>query len=158
VRSVAGGLLVQDRDAGMITRADLKVVTKRAPTDAEIADLMFAWRVAKHVKSNAIVYAKDGATAGIGAGQMSRLDSAILAARKAADSAKEAKLPESLAKGAVCASDAFFPFPDGMEAAADAGITAFIQPGGSQNDPAVIASADQRGLAMVTTGMRHFRH
>ncbi|HVY19984.1 MAG TPA: bifunctional phosphoribosylaminoimidazolecarboxamide formyltransferase/IMP cyclohydrolase [Bauldia sp.] len=158
VRSVAGGLLVQDRDAGMITRADLKVVTKRAPTDAEIADLMFAWRVAKHVKSNAIVYARNGATAGIGAGQMSRLDSAILAARKAADSAKEAKLPESLAKGSVCASDAFFPFPDGLEAAADAGITAVIQPGGSQNDAAVIAAADQRGIAMVITGMRHFRH
>jgi phosphoribosylaminoimidazolecarboxamide formyltransferase/IMP cyclohydrolase len=158
VRSVAGGLLVQDRDAGMITRADLKVVTKRAPTEAEIADLLFAWKVAKYVKSNAIVYAKNGATAGIGAGQMSRLDSAILAARKAADSAKEAKLPDSLAKGAVCASDAFFPFPDGLEAAADAGITAVIQPGGSLNDPAVIAAADQRSIAMVTTGMRHFRH
>ncbi|MEJ0011296.1 MAG: bifunctional phosphoribosylaminoimidazolecarboxamide formyltransferase/IMP cyclohydrolase [Bauldia sp.] len=158
VRSVAGGLLVQDRDAGMITAADLKVVTRRAPTAKEIADLLFAWKVAKYVKSNAIVYARDNATCGIGAGQMSRLDSAILAARKASDSAKEAGLSDSLAKGAVCASDAFFPFPDGLEAAADAGITAVIQPGGSQNDPAVIAAADARGIAMVTTGMRHFRH
>jgi phosphoribosylaminoimidazolecarboxamide formyltransferase/IMP cyclohydrolase len=158
VRSVAGGLLVQDRDAGMIARADLKVVTRRAPTQAEIADLMFAWKVAKHVKSNAIVYAKDRATTGIGAGQMSRLDSAMVAARKAEDAAREAKLPQSLAKGSVCASDAFFPFPDGLLAAADAGITAVIQPGGSLNDPAVIAAADERGLAMVVTGMRHFRH
>jgi phosphoribosylaminoimidazolecarboxamide formyltransferase/IMP cyclohydrolase len=158
VRSVAGGLLVQDRDAGMIGAADLKAVTKRAPTEKEIRDLIFAWRVAKHVKSNAIVYAKDGATCGIGAGQMSRLDSAIVAARKAEDAAKEAKLPESLAKGSVCASDAFFPFPDGLEAAADAGVTAVIQPGGSLNDAAVIAAADARGLAMVVAGMRHFRH
>jgi len=158
VRSVAGGLLVQDRDAGMVTASDLKVVTRRAPTASEIADLLFAWRVAKHVKSNAIVYAKDGATTGIGAGQMSRLDSAILAARKAEEAGKEAGLPQSLAKGSVCASDAFFPFPDGLLAAADAGITAVIQPGGSMNDPAVIAAADERGLAMVMTGMRHFRH
>jgi phosphoribosylaminoimidazolecarboxamide formyltransferase / IMP cyclohydrolase len=158
VRSVAGGLLVQDRDAGMIARTDLKVVTRRAPTEAEVADLLFAWKVAKHVKSNAIVYAKDGATTGVGAGQMSRLDSAMVAARKAEDAAREAKLPQSLATGSVCASDAFFPFPDGLLAAADAGITAVIQPGGSLNDPAVIAAADERGLAMVVTGMRHFRH
>ena len=158
VRSVAGGLLVQDRDAGSITAADLKVVTKRAPTDKEIADLLFAWKVAKHVKSNAIVYAKDGATTGIGAGQMSRLDSAIVAARKAEDAAKEAKLPQSLAQGSVCASDAFFPFPDSLLVAADAGITAVIQPGGSLRDAEVIAAADERGLAMVVTGMRHFRH
>src|SRR5260221_2371555 len=113
VRTVAGGLLVQDRDAGMIGAGDLKVVTKRAPTDAEIADLLFAWRVAKYVKSNAIVYARDGATAGIGAGQMSRVDSALIAARKAAEAATAAGLHQSLAKGGVCASDAFFPFPAG---------------------------------------------
>ncbi len=142
----------------MVTAADLKVVTKRAPSPQELRDLMFAWRVAKHVKSNAIVYAKNGATAGIGAGQMSRLDSALVAARKAEDAAKEAKLKESLARGAVCASDAFFPFPDSLLVAVDAGITAVIQPGGSIRDPDVIAAADERGIAMVTTGMRHFRH
>ncbi|MEJ0096687.1 MAG: bifunctional phosphoribosylaminoimidazolecarboxamide formyltransferase/IMP cyclohydrolase [Bauldia sp.] len=158
VRSIAGGLLVQDRDAGMIAAADLKVVTKRAPTPAEIADLLFAWKVAKYVKSNAIVYAKDGATAGIGAGQMSRVDSALLAARKAAEAARAAGLPASLASGGVCASDAFFPFPDGLIAAAEAGVTAVIQPGGSLRDADVIAAADERGLAMVTTAMRHFRH
>jgi phosphoribosylaminoimidazolecarboxamide formyltransferase/IMP cyclohydrolase len=158
VRSIAGGLLVQDRDAGMIGPDDLKVVTKRKPTPAELADLLFAWKVAKYVKSNAVVYAKDGATAGIGAGQMSRVDSALLAARKAAEAAAAAGLPVSLAKGGVCASDAFFPFPDGLIAASDAGITAVIQPGGSLRDADVIAAADERGLAMVTTGMRHFRH
>ena len=158
VRSVAGGLLVQDRDTGMISRADLKVVTKRAPTAAEISDLLFAWKVAKHVKSNAIVYARDGATAGIGAGQMSRVDSALIAARKAEEAAIAAGLSQSLARGAVCASDAFFPFADGLIAAADAGITAVIQPGGSLRDDEVIAAADARGLAMVFTGMRHFRH
>jgi len=158
VRAVAGGMLVQDRDAGAISAADLKVVTKRAPTAAEIADLLFAWQVAKHVKSNAIVYAKDGATAGIGAGQMSRLDSAIIAARKAAEAAAAAGLPGSLATGGVCASDAFFPFADGLIAAADAGITAVIQPGGSMRDDEVIAAANERGIAMVFTGMRHFRH
>jgi phosphoribosylaminoimidazolecarboxamide formyltransferase/IMP cyclohydrolase len=151
-------LLVQDRDAGAISAADLKVVTKRPPTAAEIADLLFAWKVAKHVKSNAIVYAKDGATAGIGAGQMSRLDSAIIAARKAAEAAAAAGLPGSLATGSVCASDAFFPFADGLIAAAGAGVTAVIQPGGSMRDDEVIAAADERGLAMVFTGMRHFRH
>ncbi len=157
-RSVAGGFLLQDRDAGMISAADLKVVTRRAPTATEIADLLFAWRVAKHVKSNAIVYARDGATAGIGAGQMSRVDSALIAARKAEEAAKAAGLPQSLAKGGVCASDAFFPFPDGLIAAADAGVTAVIQPGGSMRDNEVIAAADARGIAMVVTGMRHFRH
>jgi phosphoribosylaminoimidazolecarboxamide formyltransferase/IMP cyclohydrolase len=158
VRSIAGGLLVQDRDAGTITASDLKVVTKRAPTDAEIADLLFAWKVAKYVKSNAIVYAKDGATAGIGAGQMSRVDSALIAARKAEEAARTAGLPQSLAAGSVCASDAFFPFPDGLIAAASAGVTAVIQPGGSMRDADVIAAADERGIAMVTTGFRHFRH
>ena len=158
VRSIAGGLLVQDRDAGMVTAADLKVITKRAPTPGEVADLLFAWKVAKYVKSNAIVYARDGATAGVGAGQMSRVDSALLAARKAEEAAAAAGLPASLAKGGVCASDAFFPFPDGLIAAAEAGVTAVIQPGGSMRDAEVIAAADERGLAMVTTGMRHFRH
>ena len=158
VRSVAGGLLVQTRDAGRVDDSDLKVVTKRAPTAAELADLIFAWRVAKHVKSNAIVYARDGATAGIGAGQMSRVDSAFVAARKAAEAAKAARLAESLAKGSVVASDAFFPFADGLIAAAEAGATAIIQPGGSVRDDEVIAAADERGLAMVFTGMRHFRH
>jgi phosphoribosylaminoimidazolecarboxamide formyltransferase/IMP cyclohydrolase len=158
VRSVAGGLLVQDRDAGAITAADLKVVTRRAPTESEIADLLFGWRIAKYVKSNAIVYARDGATAGVGAGQMSRVDSARIAAQKAAEAAATAGLPQSLAKGGVCASDAFFPFADGLVAAAEAGITAVIQPGGSMRDDEVIAAANQRGLAMVFTGMRHFRH
>jgi phosphoribosylaminoimidazolecarboxamide formyltransferase/IMP cyclohydrolase len=158
VRSVAGGLLVQDRDAGMITPADLKVVTRRAPSDGEIADLLFGWKIAKYVKSNAIVYARDGATAGVGAGQMSRVDSARIAARKAEEAAATAGLPQSLAKGGVCASDAFFPFADGLIAAAEAGVTAVIQPGGSMRDDEVIAAADERGLAMVFTGMRHFRH
>jgi phosphoribosylaminoimidazolecarboxamide formyltransferase/IMP cyclohydrolase len=158
LRSVAGGFLVQGRDNGMIGEADLKVVTKRAPSAAEMRDLLFAWRVAKHVKSNAIVYAKDEATAGIGAGQMSRVDAALIAARKAEEAAKAAGLPESLAKGSVVASDAFFPFPDGLIAAAEAGATAVVQPGGSMRDDLVIAAADERGLAMVFTGMRHFRH
>jgi phosphoribosylaminoimidazolecarboxamide formyltransferase/IMP cyclohydrolase len=142
----------------MVDDIDLKVVTKRAPNAAELADLLFAWRVAKHVKSNAIVYARDQATAGIGAGQMSRVDSAIIAARKAAQAAEAAGLPESLAKGSVVASDAFFPFADGLIAASEAGVTAVIQPGGSVRDDEVIAAADERGLAMVFTGMRHFRH
>ncbi len=158
VRTVAGGLLVQDRDSGMVEGDGLRVVTRRAPTDAERRDLAFAWRVAKHVKSNAIVYAKDGATVGIGAGQMSRVDSAMIAARKAEEAAKAAGLPASLAKGSVVASDAFFPFADGLIAAAEAGVTAVIQPGGSMRDEEVIAAADERGLAMVFTGMRHFRH
>jgi phosphoribosylaminoimidazolecarboxamide formyltransferase/IMP cyclohydrolase len=158
VRSVAGGLLVQERDGGTIREADLRLVTARTPSASETADMMFAWKVVKHVKSNAIVYAKGGATAGIGAGQMSRVDSALIAARKAEEAAHAAGLRVSLAKGGVCASDAFFPFPDGLIAAADAGVTAVIQPGGSLRDDEVIAAADARGLAMVFTGMRHFRH
>ena len=136
----------------------MKVVTKRQPTAAELADLKFAFKVAKHVKSNAIVYAKDGATVGIGAGQMSRVDSSRIASWKAAEAAKAAGLAETLAKGAVVASDAFFPFADGLLAAAEAGATAVIQPGGSMRDDEVIKAADDRGLAMVFTGMRHFRH
>ena len=158
LRTVAGGFLLQTRDNGRIAPKDLKVVTKRKPTDQEITDLIFAFRVAKHVKSNTIVYAKGGATAGIGAGQMSRIDSARIAAWKAQEAAKAAGLTESLAKGSVVASDAFFPFADGLIAAAEAGATAVIQPGGSIRDEEVIAAADERGLAMVLTGMRHFRH
>ena len=158
VKSVAGGLLVQGRDNAVVDDLDLKVVTKRAPSDAELADLKFAFRVAKHVKSNAIVYAKDRATVGIGAGQMSRVDSSRIAARKAEDAAQAAGLPESLAKGSVVASDAFFPFADGLLAAVEAGATAVIQPGGSVNDKDVIEAADAHGIAMVFTGVRHFRH
>ncbi|MDP6621953.1 MAG: bifunctional phosphoribosylaminoimidazolecarboxamide formyltransferase/IMP cyclohydrolase, partial [Alphaproteobacteria bacterium] len=138
--------------------ADLKVVTKRAPSATELADLLFAFRVAKHVKSNAIVYVKEGATVGVGAGQMSRVDAARIAARKSADAAAQAGQAEPLTKGSVVASDAFFPFADGLLAAAEAGVTAVIQPGGSVRDDEVIAAADQAGLAMVLTGMRHFRH
>ena len=155
VRSVAGGLLVQDRDNGALTPDMLKVVTRRAPTPAELADLAFAWRVCKHVKSNAIVYVKDQATVGVGAGQMSRVDSSRVAARKAEDAAKGG-VP--LTQGSVVASDAFFPFPDGLMAAIEAGATAVIQPGGAQRDADVIAAADAAGVAMVFTGMRHFRH
>lgn len=158
MRPVAGGLLVQDNDFGRITKADLKVVTKRAPTDKELNDLLFAFRVGKHVKSNAIVYARDGATVGIGAGQMSRVDSCRIAAWKAGEASKAADLSESLAKGSVVASDAFFPFADGLLAAVEAGATAVIQPGGSIRDDDVIAAADEHNLAMVLTGMRHFRH
>jgi phosphoribosylaminoimidazolecarboxamide formyltransferase / IMP cyclohydrolase len=158
VRSLAGGLLVQSRDNGTVGAADLRVVTKRAPTKLELADLLFAFKVAKHVKSNAIVYAKNGATVGIGAGQMSRVDSARIAALKAADAAGEMGTQEPLTRGSVVASDAFFPFPDGLLAAAEAGATAVIQPGGSMRDADVIAAADEKGLAMVFTGMRHFRH
>lgn len=157
-RQVAGGFLVQDSDVDSITAADLKVVTKRAPTPAELADLLFAWKVAKHVKSNAIVYVKDGATVGVGAGQMSRVDSTRIAARKAQDMAEALGLPGPLTKGSVVASDAFFPFPDGLLTAAEAGAVAVIQPGGSMNDQAVIDAADAAGLAMVFTGQRHFRH
>jgi phosphoribosylaminoimidazolecarboxamide formyltransferase/IMP cyclohydrolase len=142
---------MQTADRGRVTDADLKVVTKLAPTDAERSDLLFAWRVAKFVKSNAIVYAKAGATIGVGAGQMSRVYSARIAAIKAEDAALEVK-------GSVMASDAFFPFRDGIDAAAKAGIRAVIQPGGSMKDAEVIAAADEQGLAMVFTGMRHFRH
>lgn len=156
LRSVAGGVLVQTRDDRLVE--ELKVVTKRAPTPAELADMRFAWTVAKHVKSNAIVYAKDGATAGIGAGQMSRLDSARIAAWKARDAAATAGWPEPRTIGSAVASDAFFPFADGLVAAAEAGATAVIQPGGSVRDAEVIAEADARGLAMVFTGLRHFSH
>jgi phosphoribosylaminoimidazolecarboxamide formyltransferase/IMP cyclohydrolase len=158
LKPISGGVLVQSRDNGAVLPADCRVVTKRAPTDAEWADLMFAWAVARHVKSNAIVYAQGQATAGIGAGQMSRLDSSRIAARKAVDAAETAGWPQPRTMGSVVASDAFFPFPDGMIAAADAGATAVIQPGGSMRDADVIAAADERGLAMVFTGMRHFRH
>ena len=157
-RSVAGGFLAQSRDGGRVTEAELKVVTKRAPTPQEMADLLFAFRVCKHVKSNAIVYAKGGATVGIGAGQMSRVDSARIAAWKSEEAAKAAGLDQPLARGSVVASDAFFPFADGLQAAAAAGATAVIQPGGSIRDNEVIAAADAAGLAMVFTGMRHFRH
>jgi phosphoribosylaminoimidazolecarboxamide formyltransferase / IMP cyclohydrolase len=158
VRSVAGGLLVQDRDSGAIEEGALKVVTKRAPTSREMADLRFAWTVAKHVKSNAIVYARDGATVGVGAGQMSRVDSARLASRKAEEAAEMAGLHEPLTRGSVVASDAFFPFADGLIATIEAGATAVIQPGGSVRDAEVIAVADEADVAMVFTGMRHFRH
>jgi phosphoribosylaminoimidazolecarboxamide formyltransferase / IMP cyclohydrolase len=157
-RPVAGGLLVQSRDNANIDDVALRVVTKRAPTEAELADLKFAFRVAKHVKSNAIVYAKGLATVGIGAGQMSRVDSSRVAAQKAAEAAAAAGFRESFAKGSVVASDAFFPFADGLLAAAEAGATAVIQPGGSVHDSEVIAAADEAGLAMVLTGVRHFWH
>jgi len=157
-KTIAGGLLLQSRDAGRVQATDLKVATKRAPDDQELADLLFAFRVAKHVKSNAIVYAKDGATVGIGAGQMSRVDSARIAARKARDAAEAAGEKTPRTQGAVVASDAFFPFADGLLAAAEAGVTAVIQPGGSKRDDEVIAAADDKGLAMVMTGLRHFRH
>ncbi|MBW3099158.1 bifunctional phosphoribosylaminoimidazolecarboxamide formyltransferase/IMP cyclohydrolase [Pseudohoeflea coraliihabitans] len=158
VKSVAGGLLVQERDNGRIAQSALQVVTKRAPSDAEIADLLFAFRVGKHVKSNAIVYARDGATVGIGAGQMSRVDSARIAARKSEDAALAAGEAKPLTAGSVVASDAFFPFADGLLSAVEAGATAVIQPGGSMRDAEVIAAADEAGIAMVFTGMRHFRH
>ncbi|WP_119460596.1 bifunctional phosphoribosylaminoimidazolecarboxamide formyltransferase/IMP cyclohydrolase [Rhodospirillaceae bacterium SYSU D60014] len=158
VRSLTGGYLLQGRDNGRVDPTALKVVTKRAPSERERADLLFAFTVAKHVKSNAIVYARDGATVGIGAGQMSRVDSARIAAWKAQAAATAAGQSDSLAKGSVVASDAFFPFADGLIAAAEAGATAVIQPGGSLRDEEVIAAADAAGLAMVFTGMRHFRH
>ena len=158
LKSVAGGYLLQSRDNGRIGAGELKVVTRRAPTERELADCLFAWTVAKHVKSNAIVYAKDGATAGIGAGQMNRLESARIAAWKARDAADKAGWPEPRTIGSAVASDAFFPFADGLLAAVEAGATAVIQPGGSIRDDEVIAAADEAGLAMVFTGMRHFRH
>ena len=158
VTPVAGGFLRQSRDAARIGPDDLTVVTRRRPTEAEIEDLLFAFRVAKHVKSNAIVYARDGATVGIGAGQMSRLDSSRIAARKAEDAALEAGLDRPLTEGSVVASDAFFPFADGMMAAVAAGARAVIQPGGSVRDDEVIRAADEAGVAMVFTGVRHFRH
>jgi phosphoribosylaminoimidazolecarboxamide formyltransferase / IMP cyclohydrolase len=157
-KSIAGGVLFQSRDNGAITEVDLKVVTRRQPTDQELADCLFAWKVAKHVKSNAIVYARDGSTAGIGAGQMNRLESARIAAWKAKDAAEKAGWVEPRTLGSAVASDAFFPFADGLLAAVEAGATAVIQPGGSIRDADVIAAADEAGLAMVFTGMRHFRH
>jgi phosphoribosylaminoimidazolecarboxamide formyltransferase / IMP cyclohydrolase len=157
-KTVAGGMLVQSRDNAVVDDMVLKAVTKRTPTDAEMRDLRFAFRVAKHVKSNTIVYAKDLATVGIGAGQMSRIDSARIAARKAQDAADEAKLPFPMTKGSVVASDAFFPFADGLLVAIEAGATAVIQPGGSIRDDEVIKAADDAGIAMVLTGVRHFRH
>jgi phosphoribosylaminoimidazolecarboxamide formyltransferase/IMP cyclohydrolase len=150
-RSVTGGLLIQTRDTGSVAANDLKIVTRRKPTQAELADLLFAWRVCKFVKSNAIVFAHDRSTIGVGAGQMSRVYSTRIAAMKAADERLEVE-------GSVMASDAFFPFRDGLDVAAEYGIRAVIQPGGSKNDAEVIAAADEHGLAMVLTGMRHFRH
>ncbi|MDM7945881.1 MAG: bifunctional phosphoribosylaminoimidazolecarboxamide formyltransferase/IMP cyclohydrolase [Oceanibaculum nanhaiense] len=158
LRSLAGGYLLQTRDNGHIAASDLKVVTRRQPTEKEIADLLFAFTVCKHVKSNAIVYVKDGATVGIGAGQMSRVDSSRIAARKSQDAAEAAGETEALTRGSVVASDAFFPFADGLLAAVEAGATAVIHPGGSMRDNEVIAAADEAGIAMVFTGMRHFRH
>jgi phosphoribosylaminoimidazolecarboxamide formyltransferase/IMP cyclohydrolase len=155
---LTGGLLAQTRDDGRVSAETLKVVTKRAPTAAEMADLMFAFRVCKHVKSNAIVYAKAGATVGVGAGQMNRVDSARIAAWRAVEAAKAAGLAQPLTHGSVAASDAFFPFADGLETVVAAGATAVIQPGGSIRDAEVIAAADAAGVAMVFTGMRHFRH
>jgi phosphoribosylaminoimidazolecarboxamide formyltransferase/IMP cyclohydrolase len=157
-KTVAGGLLVQTRDNAVVEDMDLKPVTKRAPSNAELRDLRFAFRVAKHVKSNTIVYAKESATVGIGAGQMSRVDAARIAARKAADAAQAAGWPEPATKGSVVASDAFFPFADGLLVAIEAGATAVIQPGGSVRDDEVIKAADEHGIAMVFTGTRHFRH
>jgi len=158
VKSVAGGLLVQSRDNAVVDEMQLKAVTRRAPSEAELADLRFAFRVAKHVKSNTIVYAKGLATVGVGAGQMSRVDAARIAARKAEDAARELKLKEPLTKGSVVASDAFFPFADGLLVAIEAGATAVIQPGGSVRDDEVIKAADAHDVAMVFTGTRHFRH
>ena len=157
-KTVAGGLLVQERDTGRVLPAELKTVTERAPTEQELRDLLFAWKVVKHVKSNAIVYARDGATAGVGMGQTSRLEAARLAVRKAEATADENGWETPHTQGSVCASDAFFPFADGLKAAIEAGATAIIQPGGSIRDDEVIAAANEAGLAMVFTGMRHFRH
>ena len=157
-RQVSGGYLIQDRDNGSINRNNLEVVTKRKPTENEISDMLFAWKVAKHVKSNAIVYVKDNATVGIGAGQMNRLDSTRIAARKSKDMSNNIGLSDPLTIGSVVASDAFFPFSDGLLAAAEAGATAIIQPGGSMRDDEVISAANDAGLAMVFTNMRHFKH
>ena len=157
MRTLAGGFLIQDRDTAVVV-GELNCVTKRAPTDQELADLLFAFTVCKHVKSNAIVYAKEGVTVGIGAGQMSRINSSRIASWKAADAAKAAGESASRTEGSVVASDAFFPFADGLLAAVEAGATAVIQPGGSIRDDEVIGAADEAGLAMIFTGMRHFRH
>lgn len=158
IRSIGGGYLLQARDNEVLREDDLKVVTKRQPSPQEMADLLLAFTIAKHVKSNAIIYVKDGATVGIGAGQMSRIDSARTAAMKATDAAKTAGEAEPLTQGSVVASDAFFPFADGLLIAIEAGATAVIQPGGGMRDNDVIAAADEAGIAMVMTGMRHFRH
>ena len=158
VKSVGSGLLVQTRDTMSVDGMKLRVVTRRQPTTAELADMRFAFRVAKHVKSNAIVYVKNGATVGIGAGQMSRVDSARIAVRKSEAVSREAGLAVPEVRGSVVASDAFFPFADGLLQAAEAGATAVIQPGGSLRDDEVIRAADDAGLAMVFTGVRHFRH
>jgi len=158
VRNVAGGYLVQGRDNGRITKADLKIVTKVKPSDQQLDDLLLAFTICKHVKSNAIVYVKNGATVGIGAGQMSRIDSARIAHSKSKDAAKALGQNDALTAGSVVASDAFFPFPDGLLVTAEAGAVAVIQPGGSIKDEDVIKAADEKGLAMVFTGMRHFRH
>lgn len=158
IKSVAGGYLVQTRDNVVLDPSQLKCVTKRQPTEAEIRDMLFAFTVGKHVKSNTIVYAKDGATVGVGAGQMSRVDSARIAARKAEDVAKAEVLAQPRTVGSSAASDAFFPFADGLLSVAEAGATAVIQPGGSVRDAEVIEAADKAGLAMVFTGIRHFRH
>lgn len=158
VRQVAGGYLVQDKDTGFVDVDDLRVVTDISPTADQMQDLLFAWKVAKHVKSNAIVYVRNGATVGVGAGQMSRVDSALIAAKKAERMAEALKIPEPLTIGSAVASDAFFPFPDGLLEAVAAGATSVIQPGGSIRDDEVIAAANEAGIAMVFTGMRHFRH
>lgn len=158
IKSISGGYLLQSRDSHAVEAAQIRCVTQRSPTPEEMRDLLFAWRVAKHVKSNAIVYAKGGGTVGIGAGQMNRLNSSQIAAQKSRDAAEALGVATPLAHGSVVASDAFFPFPDGLIAAADAGVTAIIQPGGAMRDADVIAAADARGLAMVLTGIRHFRH
>ncbi|MFT6684262.1 MAG: phosphoribosylaminoimidazolecarboxamide formyltransferase/IMP cyclohydrolase [Loktanella salsilacus] len=157
-RQVAGGMLVQDKDTGHVPADELRVVTKVQPSADQMADLQFAWKVAKHVKSNAIVYVKNGATVGVGAGQMSRLDSALIAAKKSERMAEAMGLPQPLTIGSAVASDAFFPFADGLMEAAAAGATCVIQPGGSMRDNEVIAAADEAGIAMVFTGMRHFKH
>ena len=158
IKPITGGLIVQSRDNGHVADAAFTVVTKRAPSAQELADCRFAWTIAKHVKSNAIVYAKEGATAGIGAGQMNRRDSARIAAIKAKEAAETYGWAQPRTVGSAVASDAFFPFADGLLTAAEAGATAVIQPGGSMRDDEVIAAADEAGLAMVFTGMRHFRH
>ena len=158
VKAVAGGLLVHDRDQVVVEDLDFKVVTKRAPTAQEIEDLKFAFKIAKHVQSNTIVYAKDGATVGVGAGQMSRVDAARIAAHKAKEAADAAGLSQSLTVGSVAASDAFFPFADGLLSVVEAGATAVVQPGGSMRDQEVIDAADEKGIAMVFTGVRHFNH
>jgi phosphoribosylaminoimidazolecarboxamide formyltransferase/IMP cyclohydrolase len=158
IRHVSGGFLIQDRDTETVLAKNLNIVTKRKPTDGELEDMLFAWKVAKHVKSNAIVYAKNNATVGIGAGQMSRVDSCRIAAQKSIDMADSLSLDFPLTEGSAVASDAFFPFSDGLMVAAQAGATAIIQPGGSLRDEEVIKAADDANLAMAFTGIRHFRH